>query len=69
MEQQPLTLTVMKTLTLNELVVTSGGGDSARTDLGQFVGAYARSLVDHAYLTVFAGTYAFFDALAYALEE
>lgn len=59
----------MTPLVALEMTTVTGGGENARTDFGQFLGAYARSLVDHAYYGVFAGTYAFFDALEYALSE
>lgn len=50
-------------------MITGGDGDPVHVDLGQFVGAYAKSLVEHAHYGLFAGTVAFFDALVYAITE
>ncbi|MBE7536980.1 MAG: hypothetical protein HS122_01035 [Opitutaceae bacterium] len=60
----------MKTLPQNELtLVSGGGGEPVYVDIGQFVGGYAKSIVQHWYLGPLAGTYAFFDSLAYAFED
>ncbi len=60
----------MKTLLSNDLsAVSGGGGEPFYVDVGQFVGAYAKSLIEHAFFGVFAGTFAFCDAIAYATKE
>ncbi len=62
--------TTMNILHQDELsVVSGGGGDPAYVDAGQFVGAYAKSVLEHIYFGPFAATFAFFDALAYAFED
>jgi len=60
----------MHALTLDQLVSCRGGLEPFRTDLGQFLGAYSRSVLRRApiFLTL-TDTAAFFEALAYALEE
>lgn len=60
----------MHTLPLDQLVSCRGGAEPFRTDLGQFLGAYSRSVLRRApHCFTLAGTVAFFEALAYALEE
>lgn len=60
----------MNPLSLDQLVACRGGLEPFRTDLGQFLGAYSRSVVRRApYCAFLTGTVAFFEALAYALEE
>lgn len=60
----------MHLLTLDQLVACCGGGEPFRTDFGQFLGAYARSVVRRApYCSFLTGTVAFVEALAFALEE
>lgn len=60
----------MKTLPQSELtLVSGGGGEPAYVDIGQFVGGYAKSIVQHWYLGTLAPIYAVFDSLAYAFEE
>lgn len=61
---------LMSPLSLNQLVACRGGMEPFRTDLGQFLGAYSRSVIRRApYCAFLTGTVAFFEALAYALEE
>jgi hypothetical protein len=60
----------MNSLSIAQLAACRGGGEPFRTDLGQFIGAHARSVVRRApYCLLLTGTIAFFEALAYALEE
>ncbi len=59
----------MKPLLQDDLSAVSGGGDPAYVDAGQFVGAYAKSIVQHLYFGPFTATFALFDALAYAFED
>ena len=59
----------MKTLAISDLALVQAGGDSAVVDLGQFIGAYGKSLLENAYFGPFTGTVAFFEAVAYALKE
>ncbi|MBP7142041.1 MAG: hypothetical protein KBA71_09045 [Opitutaceae bacterium] len=59
----------MNTLLQEDLSGVSGGGDPAYVDAGQFVGAFAKSIVEHLYFGPFTATFAFFDALVYAFED
>ena len=59
----------MKTLAISDLALIQAGGDSAVVDLGQFIGAYGKSLLENAYFGPFTGTVAFFEAVAYALKD
>lgn len=67
--EQRLNTNPMTSLAPHELSFVSAGSDSARVDLGQFLGAYAKSVVTHAYFGPLTGAYAFFEAVAYALSE
>jgi hypothetical protein len=56
-------------LTSNDLAAVSGG-ETARYDLAQFAGAYAKTIAENWYIFgVFTGTYALYVAAAYALED
>lgn len=60
----------MNSLSIDQLAACRGGAEPFRTDLGQFLGAYARSVIRRApYCLMFTGTVAFIEALVYALEE
>ncbi|HRE05513.1 MAG TPA: hypothetical protein PKX00_07890 [Opitutaceae bacterium] len=59
----------MKTLAVSDLALIHAGGDSAVVDLGQFIGAYSKSLLENAYFGPLTGTVAFFEAMAYALKD
>jgi hypothetical protein len=56
-------------LTSKDLAAVSGG-ETARYDLAQFAGAYAKTITDNWYIFGFVtGTYALYVAAAYALED
>ena len=60
----------MNSVSIDQLAACRGGAEPFRTDLGQFLGAYARSAIRRApYCLMFTGTVASIEALMYALEE
>ena len=59
----------MNNLSAANLAIIQAGGESVHVDIGQFIGAYAKSLTDNLHFGPFTGTVAFFEALVYAISE
>lgn len=69
MEQRLNRGTIMKNLASAELEFIHAGGEPFHVDVGQFIGAYAKSVTENTYFGPLTGTVAFFEALAYALKD
>ncbi|MFO1450395.1 MAG: hypothetical protein U1F61_19700 [Opitutaceae bacterium] len=59
----------MKHLAAADLALVQAGGESAVVDLGQFIGAYCKSVLENVAFGPLAGTVALFEAAAYALKD
>jgi len=59
----------MNNLAVADLAMIQAGGESVHIDVGQFIGAYAKSLTENLHFGPFTGTVAFFEALVYAISE